>query len=229
VGTGNRNVVTGNELAQGIDARNITDITQVVGIEVNSQGNTISNNMILNFYDNIIIKSIYNIVSHNIIPAANNDAIVLDGTCNNNEIHGNVILSSVIGIETKNVPITDCNISHNMIKACKQEAIKVGASSLAGCTISNNHISDNGTLADNTYSAIKILCNVSIGMISNNLIRNTGSGKMKYGIEFITGKTADDFLVSNNITRNMKSTYGYVMPSVGITQSSNIGTVTTPV
>jgi len=93
-----------------------------------------------------------------------------------------------------------CNISNNIFKECKQEAIKLNKAS--HCIVANNDIYANGQEANNTYAAILLTDNgttfSTYNIVNSNRIRSNTTNKPSYGIR--ENATGDDYnLVYGNI------------------------------
>lgn len=126
------------------------------------------------------------------------------------------------------VVIADDHLIHaNVFRQTKQSAIEISGSASLGVQISNNIIIDASTNGEGLFPGIKITAPYFVScLISNNSIRNTGSGKASYAIDMdATFTNLTDTMVMGNIARNMK-TSGYRIPA-RVTKANNIGTVVT--
>ena len=93
-----------------------------------------------------------------------------------------------------------CNISNNIFKECKQEAIKLNKAS--HCIVANNDIYANGQNANNTYAAILLTDDgttfSTYNIVNGNRIRSDTTNKPSYGIR--ENATGDNYnLVDGNI------------------------------
>ena len=124
------------------------------------------------------------------------------------------------------VVIADDHLIHaNVFRQTKQSAIEISGSASLGVQISNNIIIDASTNGESLFPGIKITVPYFVScLISNNSIRNTGSGKASYAIDMdATFTNLTDTMVMGNIARGMK-TNSYRIPA-SVTKANNIGTV----
>lgn len=222
----NHNIIIGNQIGTGNLARDLSDPTTAIAVRANGNNNNISNNYITDFYDGINIKSSFNVVSDNKITQLKNNGVIYSAA--ENVISGNGIDVANIGILAMLLSGTSSfnnSVYDNTILRCKKDAIKIESIQTGGI-ISNNTIVDNGIEMANTYNGITIGNTLVAFLVTNNMIRNTGTGQMKNAVAFSTASGVADVLLANNIARNMKGTSAYVVPA-SIVQSANIGTVAT--
>lgn len=147
-------------------------------------------------------ESFSNTISNNMFYLNNNDSEI--------EVFGN-----------------DQLISGNNFKESSKDGIKIIGSTIYDVHINNNTFIDGSKSANDTYSAIVIEPTDIIELsITNNMIRNSSAGKMKYGINMVgpTFNNVADVLIANNIARNLKTAGFRWRDSVAVIRANNIGT-----
>ncbi|MEX0595959.1 MAG: right-handed parallel beta-helix repeat-containing protein, partial [Candidatus Paceibacterota bacterium] len=206
---GQYNLITDNQIANGVSARDIVDSTDVTGIHVtgNALFNLISDNTVVDFYDGIVVNGRNNTISGNDIARCAENGV--ENNSNTNSSIGNKIHKAGVGILNK-ASIQDALINDNSITSCDREGI-IFDGSVTGLNLNNNQIVDNGLIVANTHSGVLFKAQIIAGIINANLIRNSGIREMKYGIEMESNPYSSDVLINGNVTRNLKSTYGYVL------------------
>ena len=119
-------------------------------------------------------------------------------------------------------------LSNNFSKTVKVP-IKTADGYHMGLNIQGNIFHDASEEGLNLYPCIQINSGLHASTISNNIFRNSATGKASHGVwfepEYIVGNEVTDTLVIGNIARNMQ-TAGYIIKT-GVTQANNIGTVET--
>jgi len=141
----------------------------------------------------------------------------------NNNISSNVFMLNETDITMKG---DNHIISSNQFRATKTIPIKTTGTQ-TGINVQGNHFYDASGNGENLYPCIQINGGLHASAISNNVFRNTGTGKASHGVWFTNDptKTVSDIIMIGNIARNMK-TAGYQIKTP-VTQVSNIGTVVT--
>jgi hypothetical protein len=129
-----------------------------------------------------------------------------------------------VGVNLPNsVDAADWSISGNQITQCGLEGIKIaGASNNLGARVNDNQIIDCNTTNTANTDAIFSSGTHTANQFCGNTLRNSGSGKMSFGIRF--SGSALDSLFDGNVARNMLGAQSYDLPATGFTVGSNVGT-----
>ena len=161
------------------------------GISINSNSNTIENNILTNNYEGISIsESSYNVISNNIF-AENNYIGLYIGFSDNHTISNNEITeNNGWGIYMWEVP--NSIVKENIVNANKG-GIEI-------TSFSDNSIIKENEIKNNRDSAINLGSNLCI--ISENVIINNSFGPFTFGVIDVNNGASNNQIHNNSIIKN---------------------------